>query len=164
MKEQIPELTAEQRTRARIAYWVTFAALLLFAGGGGYLVALESRPARAARPIEGRIEHVDFIKHDDGHGNVSVRPIVIYSYSVGEVRYTTDRIGSLGHPLQARDSVEIRRRYQAGQPVTAYVVPLDPGSAFLVQDHDWKAYSFLFVPLAGALGLAAYWPASGLKG
>jgi hypothetical protein len=138
-------------------------ACLAFSGAGWYLIYVEGGPARNAQPVQARIEHVEVVSTKDSRGRALQRPLVIYSYSVGGVRYTTDRIMSVARPQTSSWAEEIARQYKVGQTVTAYVTPLDPGSAFLIQDRDWRAYAFAIIPLILALGLAVYWPWAGIR-
>jgi hypothetical protein len=55
------------------------------------------------------------------------------------------------------------RRFHTGETVTAYVSPTNPGSAFLIRDYDWRAYTLLGLPLALAVGLVIYWPWAGIR-
>ena len=152
-----------ERLRARIAYWVLVVACLVIAGGGWYLVRLEEQPARVADPVQATVEHVDVITRDDGHGHMTKRPLVIYSYSIHGVRYTTDRLTSLGRTHDSAWVGQVVQHYRPGQAVTAYVSPSDPGSAFLLRDYDWRAYVFLGAPLVLGIGLIGYWPWTGLR-
>lgn len=135
----------------------------MVAAGGFYLVRLEDTPVRNADPVPARIEHVEVISRDDGHGHTAKLPLVIYSYSINGVRYTTDRLTSLGRQRGANWIAEVTQRFRPGETVTAHVAKLDPGSAFLIRDYDWRAYAYLVVPLVIALGLAVYWPWAGIR-
>jgi hypothetical protein len=158
------DLTRTERVRAGVAYWIFVVALLAFSGAGWYLVYVEAGPARNTQPVQAKIEHVEVVSAKDASGRPIRRPLILYSYSVGNVRYTTDRITSLGRSHGASWTDDIVGQYHAGQTVTAHVNPFDPGSAFLIQDRDWRAYVFAIIPLVLALGLAAYWPWAGLRG
>ncbi len=156
-------LTRTERVRAGVAYWLFVVACLAFSGAGWYLVYVEAGPTRNTQPVQARIEHTELVSIKDPNGHVLRRPLVIYSYSVGGVRYTTDRITSLGRSHSASWAEKIVGQFHVGQTVTAYVSPFDPGSAFLIQDRDWRAYVFAIVPLLVGLGLAAYWPWAGIR-
>jgi Protein of unknown function (DUF3592) len=157
------EWTPAERMRAGIAYWVLVAACLVMSSGGVYLIYLQERPAREARQVAATIERLEVIPRDDGHGHVEHRPLVLYSYSVDGVRYTTDRLTSLSRQHDSAWIAHATAQFHVGQSVTAYVHIADPGFAFLVRDHDWRAYAFSGVTAAMALGLAAYWPWAGLR-
>ena len=155
--------TPTEIARARAAYWVLAVACLVMAGAGGYLVLLEEKPVREARPVAAVIEHMDVVKLTDARAQASNRPIVIYSYSIGDVRYTTDRLTSSGRLHDSAWVATATRQFRPGQAVTAYVGSTDPGSAFLVRDYDWRAYAVFLGPLTVAVSLAVYWPWSGLR-
>ena len=156
-------LTRTERVRAGVAYWLFVVACLAFSGAGWYLVYVEAGPARNAQPMQARIEHVEVVSTRDPKGHAVRKPLIIYSYSVGGVRYTTDRITSLARSHSSSWADQITRQFHVGQTVTAYVAPLEPGSAFLIQDRDWRAYLFAILPLVAGLGLAAYWPWAGIR-
>jgi hypothetical protein len=138
-------------------------ALLAFSAAGWFLVYVQGKPARLAQPVSARIESVQVLSVKDARGYAVKRPVVIYSYSVGTVRYTSDRITPLAGSHSDSWAEHMAQRYRAGQTVTAYIAPFDPGSAFLIQDRDWRTYSFAIVPLVLAFALAAYWPWAGLR-
>jgi hypothetical protein len=156
--------TRSERIRAGIAYWIVVAACFIVAGSGWYLVHLQGALSRTTRPISATIEHAEVISKKDSHGHVTKQPLVLFSYTVGGVRYTTDRIMSLNRSHSEGWAAEIAHRYHDGQTVTAYYNPLDPGSAFLERDVEWRAYVFLVVPLALALALIVYWPRAFAEG
>jgi len=109
------------------------------------------------------IERAEDISTNDGHGHVTKRLLVIYSYSVDGVRYTTDRVTSRGNAHGSLWAEHVARQFHSGQSVTAYVGTTDPGSAFLVRDHDWRVYALVAFPLVVAIGLAIYWPWAGIQ-
>lgn len=156
-------LTRTERVRAGVAYWLFIVACLAFSGAGWYLVYVEAGPARNTQPVQAKIEHVEVVSTKDPKGHPFRRALILYSYPVGNVTYTTDRITSLGRSHGDSWTDYIVRQYHVGQTVTAHVNPLEPGSAFLIQDRDWRAYAFAIIPLAVALGLAAYWPWAGIR-
>jgi Protein of unknown function (DUF3592) len=160
---EVRELTHTERVRAGVAYWLFVVACLAFSGAGWFLVYVEGKPVREARPVPATIEHVEVVPTKDGHGHSSSRLLIIYSYSIGGSRYTTDRLTSLARPHSGAWTAQMAHRFDSGQKVTAHVSPMDPGSAFLVQDYDWRAYAFAIVPLFCALALAVYWPRSGIR-
>lgn len=127
------------------------------------LVHAQAQASANVQPVSAHIEHVETVSAKDNHGHAIRRPLVIYSYTVGGVRYTTDRITSLVRPHGSAWADEMVHRFHTGQTLTAYVAPFDPGSAFLIQDRDWRAYAFAIVPLLIALGLATYWPWAGIR-
>ena len=163
-KLELPRpLTRTERVRAGVAYWLFVVACLAFSGAGWFLVHAEAAIARHAQAVDAVIEHVEVVSAPDSKGRVTRRPLIIYSYSIGGVRYTTDRVTALTRSHSASWADEIVGQYKVGQKVTAYVSPADPGSAFLIADRDWRAYAFAVVPLVLALGLAAYWPWAGVR-
>jgi Protein of unknown function (DUF3592) len=156
-------LTRIERVRAGVAYWLLVVALLAFSAAGWFLVYAQGKPARIAKAVPARIESVQVLSVKDARGHSTKRPIIIYSYSVGDVRYTSDRIMSLAEPHSASWAERMAQRFHVGQAVTAYITPLDPGSAFLIQERDWRTYAFGVVPLILALALAIYWPWAGIR-
>ncbi len=157
-RDEIRPLTAQERTRATIAYWICVGACVVFAAAAAYIVWLREAPIREARPVAARIEHVEMISRDDGHGHVRTLPLVIYSYTIGGVRYTTSRLTSLATPHGDRWAADVTRRYHQGDSVTAYYNPAEPGSAFLTRERSWGAYAMVGIPLLLALALVLYWP------
>ena len=155
--------TRAERVRATIAYWLLVVGCFVIAAGGWYLVTLQSEPARTARPVSAKIEHVEVVSIKNPHGDSVSRPLIIYSYSAAGVRYTTDRLTSLGRQHSSSWAKAMAGRYHVGDTVTAYVAPLNPGSAFLVRDYDWRSYGFLVIPLVIGAGLALYWPWAGIR-
>jgi hypothetical protein len=160
---EIRPLTRTERVRAGVAYWLLTVALLAFSGAGWFLVYAQGKPARTAQPVPARIESAEVLSVKDAHGHPVKRAMVIYSYSVGNVRYTSSRITSLAGAHSDSWEEHMAHRFHIGQDVTAYVAPLDPGSAFLIQQGDWRAYAFGIVPLVFALALAIYWPWAGIR-
>jgi hypothetical protein len=156
--DTVRQWTRSERIRAGIAYWVVVAVCLLVAGSGLYLVRLQGALTRTTQPISATIEHVEIISKKDAQGHATRQPLVLYSYTVGGVRYTTDRLTSLSRSHSDAWTTETAHRYHDGQTVTAFYNPLDPSSAFLEREFEWRAYGFLVVPLALALGLILYWP------
>jgi hypothetical protein len=156
-------LTRTERVRAGVAYWLLVVALLAFSGAGWFLVYAQGKPARSAKPVPARIESSEVLSVKDAKGHFVKRPVVIYSYSVGDVRYTSSRITSLAGRHSDAWAEDIAHRFHPGQTVTAYTEPLDPGSAFLIQTGDWRTYSFAIVPLVLALALAIYCPWAGIR-
>jgi hypothetical protein len=156
-------LTHTERKRAGVAYWLFVVACLAFSGAGWYLVYVEGGLARKTQPVQARIEHSEVVSTKDPSGRPVQRPLVIYSYSVGDVRYTTDRITSLARPHSSSWANQMVGQYHVGQMVTAHVNPFEPGSAFLIEERDWRAYTYAIVPLLVAIGLAAYWPWAGIR-
>lgn len=124
---------------------------------------VQGKPARLAHPVSARVESVQVLSVKDARGRAEKRPVVIYSYSVGDVRYTSDRLTSLAGSHSDSWAEHMAQRFHAGQTVTAYIAPLDPGSAFLIQERDWRTYSFAIIPLVVAFALAVYWPWAGLR-
>jgi hypothetical protein len=159
----VRQWTRAERVRAGVAYWLFVAACLVIAAGGLYLVRLENTPVRNAQPVPATVEHVETISRDDGHGHAAKVPLVIYSYTVNGVRYTTDRLTSLGRQHAGSWTTDMMKQFHPGQTVTAYVAKLDPGSAYLIRDYDWRAYAFLIIPIVAALALALYWPWAGIR-
>jgi len=155
--------TRAERMRASIAYWLLVVACLIVAGGGAYLVHLEATPDRGTQIVPATIEHVEVIARNDGHGHTVKLPLVLYSYSINGVRYTTDRLTSRGRCHDENWATDVAHRYHAGETVPAYVSTFDPGNGFLIRDTDWRAYAFLIVPLLIAIMLAVYWPWAGIR-
>jgi hypothetical protein len=108
--------------------------------------------------VTAKIEHAQVVSTRDARGHEVKRPLIIYSYAVGGVRYTTDRITSLRRNHSDAWAADMVRRYHVGENVTAYSSPTDPGSAFLIAETDWRLYGFIIAPLVLAIALAVYWP------
>jgi hypothetical protein len=157
------EWTRADRIRAGFAYWLFVCACFVLAFGGWLLLRMEGARMGDVRPVTATIERVETVTNDDGHGHATTRRLVIYSYSIDSVRYTTDRVGSRGAAQQSAWAAHVARQLRPGQTVTAYVASSNPGSAFLVRDYDWRVYALLGLPLALGVGLAIYWPWAGIR-
>ena len=85
------------------------------------------------------------------------RPVVRYSYAVGDRRYEADRVTPLKESRSGDWAQRVVARYAAGMRVTAYVDPRDPSQAFLDRRRSplpWFFMGFSTVYLA-FLGLFA---------
>ncbi len=89
------------------------------------------------------------------HSRTLYRPIVEFTYRVGDVQHQ----GTQPKPLRSETSSHAAAQaiidcFHAGQEVTAWVDPRDPSSSFLIREADISPYLFILFPmLHGSFGL-----------
>jgi hypothetical protein len=108
--------------------------------------------------VTATIIHVDVIAHQDTRGRTLEQPIVMYSYQVDGVHYSTDRVTVLEASRSGHWATDVASRFHAGDTVTAYYDPTAPGSAFLIEERSWTIYASFIAPLVIAIVLACLWP------
>jgi hypothetical protein len=141
-----------------ILYWGLVAACALFTVVGWRLLRSQELPLRNARTVPATIIRVDVIAHKDAQGHPVQQPIVMYSYEVDGVHYSTDRVTLREASRPGRWAADIASRFHAGDTVTAHYDPATPGSAFLITERSWLIYAAFIVPLALAVLLCLLWP------
>jgi hypothetical protein len=151
-------LTRGERVWLTIIYWGLIAAFVIFAAVGWRLVQAQDAPLRGAHPVSATIIRTDVVTHTDARGRTVHQPIVMYSYQVDGVHYSTDRV-TLREASRTGDwATGIAARFHAGDTVTAYYEPATPGSAFLITERSWEVYAAFVVPLVLAILLSLLWP------
>lgn len=151
-------LSPEDRSRLRVLYWALVAICLLFAGAGLYLIQWQARPLHNWIPVSATIQRIDSIKQNDDRGHSVQRPVILYSYPVGAVVYTTDRVTPASDVRDPSSVATLAKELHEGQNVTAYYDPLEPESAYLIRARHRLLYVLFVAPLALALILLANWP------
>jgi hypothetical protein len=151
-------LTRGERIWLTVLYWGLVAACVVFAIVGWRLVQAQEAPLRGAHPVSATILRTDVVTHKDAQGHTVQQPIVMYSYQVDSVHYSTDRV-TLREASRAGDWAKgVAARFHAGDTVTAYYDPASPGSAFLITERSWIVYAAFGVPLVLAILLSLLWP------
>jgi Protein of unknown function (DUF3592) len=151
-------ITRAEHIRLAVMYWGFLIACLVFAAVGLDLVRAQEMPIRNAHPVTATIDHVDVVTHKDTRGRPTQQPIVLYSYQVNGVHYSTDRVTLRDASRSGSWATDMAARFHAGETVTAYYDPADPGAAFLIAERSWAIFASFIVPLAVALVLACLWP------
>jgi hypothetical protein len=150
-------LTRAERIRLGILYWGFVGACLVFAAVGWRLVRVQEIPIRNSVPVTAMVDRVDVVTHKDGRGATVQQPVVLYSYQVNGVHFSTDRVTPHDASRSGAWAAGVASRFHAGQTVTAYYDPADPGSAFLIAERSWAVYASFVVPLAIAVVLISLW-------
>ena len=150
-------LTPEDRSRLQALYWLLIVICLIFSGAGWYLVVWQTRPLEHWIPVTATIRKVDVIEQKDSHGASTKRPMILYSYPVDSVVYTTDRVTPSSDVRDPATVAALASRLREGQPITAYHDPFQPGSAYLVRSRHRILYVLAVGPLLLAAVLLANW-------
>jgi hypothetical protein len=151
-------VTRGDRIRLTVLYWGFVIACLVFAAVGWRLVRAQEMPIRNAHPVTAKIIRVDVIAHQNSRGRTLQQPIVMYSYQVDGVHYSTDRVTVLEASRSGHWAADVASRFHSGDSVTAYYDTAAPGSAFLIEERSWTIYASFIVPLVIAIALACLWP------
>jgi hypothetical protein len=151
-------MTRGERTRVVILYWGFVIVCLVFAAAGLRMVRAQEIPIRDGRPVTVAIDRVDVLTHTDARGRTMHQPIVLYSYQVNGIHYSTDRVMLREASRTGPWATDVASRFRVGQAATAYYDPADPGAAFLIPERSWAIYASFVVPLGVALVLACLWP------
>jgi hypothetical protein len=151
-------LTRGERIWLTIVYWGLVAACVLFALVGWRLVHSQEAPLKGVLPVTAKILRSDVVAHKDAQGHTLEQPIVMYSYQVDSVHYSTDRVTLREASRPGHWAKDVAARFHAGDTVTAYYDPASPGSAFLITERNWLVYPAFIVPVVLAILLAALWP------
>lgn len=150
-------LTPEDRSRLRVLYWTLIAVCLIFSGAGWYLVLWQSRPLENWIPVTATVRRVDVIEQKDSNGVPTKRAVILYSYTVDSVVYTTDRATPSSDVRDPATVLMLASRLHEGQSTTAYHDPFQPGSAYLVRSRHRILYVLAVGPLLLAVILLANW-------
>jgi hypothetical protein len=150
--------TPQERARARSFYWGLIVICLIFAGAGLYLIQWQQKPIHDWVPVVATVRRLDVLSQSDGRGHTTPRSEILYSYPVGAVVYTTDRVTPATDPRDQSTVASLAKSLHEGQTVSAYYDPAQPGSAYLVRAHNRVLYAILAGPLLLAIILIANWP------
>jgi hypothetical protein len=142
----------------KVLYWVLVVICVLTGAAGWYLIQWQSRPLQNSVPVQATVRKVDVLSQKDSKGNESKRPLLLYSYSVGGVVYTTDRIVPPSDPRDGASARALAGSLHDGQVITAYYDSLEPSSAYLIREHSRLLYVYCFGPLILAAVLLVNWP------
>jgi hypothetical protein len=151
-------LTRGERIWLMILYWGLVGACVLFTIVGWRLIRAQEGPLRNARTVRATVIRVDVIAHKDAQGHPVEQPIVMYTYVVDSVHYSTDRVTLREASRPGHWAADVASRFHAGDTVTAYYDPATPGSAFLITERSWLVYVAFIVPLVFAVLLCLLWP------
>jgi hypothetical protein len=151
-------LTRGERIWLTIVYWGLVAACVLFALVGWRLVHSQEALLKGVLPVAAKIIRSEVVAHKDAQGHTLEQPIVMYSYQVDSVHYSTDRVTLREASRSGHWAKDVAARFHVGDTVTAYYDPASPGSAFLITERNWLVYVAFIVPVALAILLAALWP------
>jgi hypothetical protein len=131
---------------------------VVFAARGWHLLQEQEGPLRDAHPVRAAIIRTDVVTHKDAKGRTVQQPIVMYSYEVDSVHYSTDRVTLREASRPGSWAADVAARFHAGDTVTAYYDPASPGSAYLITERSWVIYAALIVPALLAIFLSLFWP------
>jgi hypothetical protein len=150
-------LTPEDRSRLRVLYWTLIIVCLIFSGAGWYLVVWQTRPLENWIPVTATVRRVDVIEQKDSNSGSTKRPVILYSYAVDSVVYTTDRVTPSSDVRDPATVSALAAGLHEGQSITAYHDPFQPGSAYLVRSRHRILYVLAVGPLLLAVILLANW-------
>jgi hypothetical protein len=150
--------TPVERARAKAFYWALIAICLVFAGAGWYLIEWQQKPLHDSIPVMATIRRLDVMPQNDGHGRTIQHPVILYSYSVGGVVYTTDRVTPSTDVRDLDAVATLAKSLHEGQSITAHYYPAQPESAYLIRAHNRVLYALCAGPLLLAVILIANWP------
>lgn len=150
-----PRPSPGRRTRLRtldslrLAFSALGIGLIIF----GLFTLREASRSRGWATVEGRVVSAN-VNVFTGKSGTTWRPIVIYSYSVGGIRFMSSRIAF--HPVAAADragAAKVAAQYPAGRTIPVFYDPRDPEQAVLEPGgNPW-------VPIigGGAFSMLAVW-------
>ena len=150
-------LTPEDHARLRVLYWTLIVVCLIFSGAGWYLVLWQTRPLQNWIPVAATIRRVDVVEQKDSQGVSTKHPVILYSYPVDSVVYTTDRVTPSSDVRDPATVSALATRLHEGESITAYHDPFQPGSAYLVRSRHRVLYVLAVGPLLLAVILLANW-------
>jgi hypothetical protein len=155
---QTHQLTPLERARLRGLFWVLVAICILSGGVGWYLIQWQSRPLENSVQVPATVRRVDVLTQTDSKGHATKHPLLLYSYSVGGVVYTTDRIVPSSDQRDGPAALALASSLRDSQVITAYYDSTQPSSAYLIREHTRLLYVYCVLPLLLAVVLIANWP------
>ena len=108
-------LTRGERIWLTIVYWGLVAACVLFALVGWRLVHSQEAPLKGVLPVTAKIIRSDVVAHKDAQGHTLEQPIVMYSYQVDSVHYSTDRVTLREASRSGHWAKDVAARFHAGR-------------------------------------------------
>ena len=124
------------------------------AGYGGYDYLQQTEAVRDAVEVDATITETGVETESARRGRVDHRPTATFEYSYEGETYTGNSVfpGSVT-PNYDTDSAarEIIAEYQAGETVTAYVDPAEPGNAFLKNQRTDTPVKLAAIGLIGVI-------------
>lgn len=150
-RDRLPALRRKVRTLdcLRLAFSAAAVGLIIF----GLFTLRETSRSRAWRTTDGRVIASN-VNEFSGKSGTTWRPIVVYSYSVGAVRFMSSRIAF--HPLASgnrADAAKVAARYPVGSAVRVLYDAQDPEQAVL----EPGANPWGFIIAGGAFSMLAVW-------
>jgi len=141
------------------ALWIGMS--LLFLAIGGYFVYEQEVALREHEPTEATVVGTDIERDVDRNvgepDDVTYTPKVRYRYEVDGETHTSTNVFPGGTPGRGDRgwAEEITSDYGAGDEVTVYYDPDEPGEAYLVQKRSYTKFAFVVLPLVFvAIGVA----------
>lgn len=123
-------------------------ALLVGTGGGTYLLQMT-----VAEPVSAEVQSTSITTvacSVDESCRHQYKPVVTYRFTYGQETHTGSRVFPAGDNAGSRSRAEtVASRYADGDDVTAYVVPGNPESAYLVK--TWPALTTVVFGVFGLL-------------
>jgi hypothetical protein len=150
-----PDRPDDDRSRVRtfdylrLAFSAVAIGLIIF----GLLTMRETSRSRGWAQVEGRVV-TSAVNAFTGKSGTTWRPMVVYSYSVGSIRFMSSRIAFHSLASGSRsDAAKLAARYPAGGMVRVFYDPQDPEQAVL------EAGSNPWVPIiaGGVFSMLAVW-------
>ncbi len=133
----------------RLAFSAAAVGLIVF----GLFTMRETSRSRNWASADGRVVQSS-VNQFTTKGTTTFRPIVVYSYTVGAVRYMSTRLSFRSQATGSRDAAaKITGAYPAGRAVRVFYDPQDPGQAVLEPGgNPWT-----FIVAGGAFSMLAVW-------
>ena len=133
----------------RLAFSVVAVVLIIF----GLFTLRETSRSRGWARTDGRVVSSN-VNTFTGKSGTTWRPMIVYAYSIGGVRFMSTRIAfhSLASGNRA-DAAKVAARYPAGSAVRVLYDPQDPEQAALEPgDNPWP-----FIIAGGVFSMLAVW-------
>jgi len=124
------------------------------AGYGGYDYLQQSEAVRNAVEVDATITEMGVESDPGRRGSVDYRPTVSFDYSYEGEAYTGSSVfpGSVAPDHDTESAArEVVAEYEAGETVTAYVDPADPGNAFLKNQKTDTPVKLVAIGLVGVI-------------
>jgi len=104
--------------------------------GGGYFLYTEHEETTRAEPVDAEVLSTDWYSDPGSGEDPDVHTVTVeYAYTYDGQAYESDVVFSGGsNSVNSRQAArETAESYAAGDRVTAYVLPSDPGRAYLIE-------------------------------
>jgi hypothetical protein len=119
----------------------------------GLFTMRETSRSRGWVKVDGRVV-TSSVNEFRGKGGATYRPLVMYSYSVGPVRFMSNRIAF--HPVSSGDrraAATLAAGYPVGRTVQVFYDPQDPEQAVLDRGNN----PWVPIVAGGAFSMLAVW-------